>query len=64
MRAQPVPGPTELLPGCPDAVVDLQSAEGCALVGAQWFTGGAAGSGCAGPIGTAASAYPNAAYDC
>jgi len=35
-----------------------------ALVGAQWFTGGAAGSGCAGPIGTAASAYPNAAYDC
>jgi len=35
-----------------------------ALVGAQWFTGGAAGSGCAGPVGTAASAYPLAAYDC
>src|SRR3974390_649905 len=36
MRAQPIPGPTELLPGCPDAVIDLQSAEGCALVGARW----------------------------
>jgi gluconolactonase len=36
MRAQPIPRPSELLPGRPDAVVDLQSAEGCALVGAQW----------------------------
>jgi gluconolactonase len=31
-----VPGPPELLPGRPDAVVDLQSDEGAALVGAQW----------------------------
>jgi len=29
-------GPSELLPGRPDAIVDLQSREGCALVGAQW----------------------------
>jgi len=35
-----------------------------ALVSAQWFTGGATGSGCAGPVGTAASAYPLAGYDC
>ncbi len=35
-----------------------------ALVGAQWFTGGAAGSGCATGVGTAASAYPLAGYDC
>ena len=31
-----VPGPPELLPGRPDAVVDLQTAEGAALVGAEW----------------------------
>ena len=31
-----LPGPPELLPGRPDAVVDLQSAEGCALVRGQW----------------------------
>jgi gluconolactonase len=31
-----VPGPPELLPGRPDAVVDLQSDEGMALVGAEW----------------------------
>ncbi len=31
-----VPRPTELLPGRPDAVVDLQTAEGAALVGGQW----------------------------
>jgi gluconolactonase len=30
------PGPPELLPGCPDAIVDLQTAEGAALVGGQW----------------------------
>jgi gluconolactonase len=36
MLAQPIPRPSELLPGRPDAVVDLQSAEGCALVDAQW----------------------------
>src|SRR4051812_16765034 len=32
----PLPGPAELLPQRPDAVVDLQTAEGAALVGAQW----------------------------
>ncbi len=31
-----VPGPPELLPGRPDAVVDLQTADGAALVGGQW----------------------------
>jgi gluconolactonase len=30
------PGPPELLPGRPDAIVDLQSPEGVALVGGQW----------------------------
>src|SRR5215211_4512487 len=31
-----LPGPTELLPGRPDAIVDLQSDEGVALVGGTW----------------------------
>jgi gluconolactonase len=31
-----LPGPPELLPGRPDAVVDLQSDEGVALVEAEW----------------------------
>jgi gluconolactonase len=31
-----LPGPPELLPGRPDAIVDLQSTEGVALVGGQW----------------------------
>lgn len=31
-----LPRPSELLPGRPDAVVDLQSQEGVALVGGQW----------------------------
>jgi gluconolactonase len=31
-----VPGPPELLPGKPDAVVDLQTDAGAALVGGQW----------------------------
>ena len=31
-----LPGPPELLPGRPDAVVDLQTEEGVALVGAEW----------------------------
>ena len=31
-----VPGPPELLPGRPDAVVDLQSDEGATLVSGQW----------------------------
>ncbi len=33
MRA---PGPPELMPGRPDAVIDLQTAEGAHLVGGQW----------------------------
>ena len=35
-RAAHLPGPPELLPGKPDAVIDLQTHEGCALVGARW----------------------------
>src|SRR2546421_5878907 len=31
-----LPGPPELLPGCRDAVVDLQTAEGAALVSGIW----------------------------
>ena len=31
-----LPGPPELLPGRPDAIVDLQTDEGLALVGGQW----------------------------
>src|ERR671923_2135376 len=31
-----LPGPPELIPGRPDAVVDLQSDAGAALVGGQW----------------------------
>lgn len=31
-----LPGPPELLPGRPDAVIDLQTAAGAALVGATW----------------------------
>ena len=31
-----LPGPTELLPGRPDAVVDLQTEAGARLVGAEW----------------------------
>jgi gluconolactonase len=31
-----LPGPPELLPGKPDAVVDLQTDEGVALVGGEW----------------------------
>jgi gluconolactonase len=34
--AQRLPGPPELLPGRPDAIVDLQTDGGAALVGAQW----------------------------
>ena len=30
------PGPPEMLPGRPDAIVDLQTEEGVALVGGQW----------------------------
>jgi gluconolactonase len=31
-----LPGPPELLPGRPDAIVDLQTAEGIRLVGGEW----------------------------
>jgi gluconolactonase len=31
-----LPGPPELLPGCPDALIDLQTAAGVALVNAEW----------------------------
>jgi gluconolactonase len=34
--AAKLPGPTELLPGRPDAIVDLQTEEGVALVAGQW----------------------------
>ena len=34
--AASLPGPPELLPGCPDAVIDLQSRAGVELVGGQW----------------------------
>ena len=36
LAAARVPGPTELLPGRPDAIVDLQTDEGVALVGGTW----------------------------
>src|SRR5271157_1582999 len=35
-RATRLAGPCELLPGCPDAVIDLQTAEGAELLGARW----------------------------
>jgi gluconolactonase len=35
-RAARLPGPPELLPGRPDAVIDLQTAEGLSLVGGEW----------------------------
>ena len=31
-----LPGPPEVLPGRPDAIVDLQSDDGVALVGGRW----------------------------
>jgi gluconolactonase len=36
VSAARLPGPPELLPGRPDAIVDLQTDEGAALVGARW----------------------------
>jgi gluconolactonase len=35
-RAARLPGPPELLPGRPDAIVDLQTEDGVALVGGEW----------------------------
>ena len=34
--AAALPGPSELLPGCPDAIIDLQTDAGVELVGGQW----------------------------
>ena len=34
--AKSIPGPPELLPGCPDAVIDLQTTAGVELVEGQW----------------------------
>jgi len=35
-RASRLPGPPELLPGRPDAIVDLQTDEGVSFVGGEW----------------------------
>jgi gluconolactonase len=69
--APSVPGPPELLPGRPGAVLDLQTAEGCALVGGQWRYADArvreigfvelAGPGAADPLGP--GDVPNRTYD-
>ena len=66
-----VPGPPELLPGRPDAVIDLQTDAGAALAGAQWRYSDArveeiafvelAGSGAADPLGP--GDVPNRTYD-
>ena len=59
--AAALPGPRELLPGRPDAVIDLQTAAGCAAVRARWRYADAnvreigfvepAGPGAADPLG-------------
>ena len=69
--AAPLPGPPELLPGRPDAVIDLQTGEGCALAGARWRYADArvreidfvalAGPGAADPL--APGDVPNRTYD-
>jgi gluconolactonase len=66
-----VPGPPELLPGRPDAVVDLQTDEGSALVGGRWRYADArveeidfvelAGPGAPDPLGP--GSVPNRTYD-
>src|SRR5829696_1738633 len=66
-----VPGPPELLPGRPDAVVDLQTREGAALVGGSWRWSDArveeidfvalAGAGAEDPLGP--GDVPNRTYD-
>jgi gluconolactonase len=66
-----LPQPTELLPGRPDAVVDLQTEEGAALVGATWRYADArveeidfvavGGPGSDDPLGPGAD--PNRTYD-
>jgi gluconolactonase len=66
-----VPGPPELLPGRPDAIVDLQTDAGAALVGAAWRYADArveeidfvelAGPGTPEPLGP--GTVPNRTYD-
>ena len=66
-----LPGPPELLPGRPDAIVDLQTAEGLALVGGRWRYSDArveeidfvevGGPGSADPLGP--GEVPNRTYD-
>jgi gluconolactonase len=66
-----VPGPPEILPRRPAAVVDLQTDEGVALVGGEWRYADArveevafvalAGAGAADPLGP--GDVPNATYD-
>jgi gluconolactonase len=69
--AAPVPGPPELVPGRPDAIVDLQTDTGVALVGGTWRYADAglreidfvelAGPGTADPLGP--GTVPNRTYD-
>jgi gluconolactonase len=69
--AAPVPGPPELLPGRPDAIVDLQTHDGAALVGGTWRYSDArvreigfvalAGPGTSDPLGP--GTVPNRTYD-
>jgi gluconolactonase len=69
--AAPVPGPPELLPGRPDAIVDLQTDDGAALVGGRWRYADArveeigfvelAGPGAPDPLGP--GTVPNRTYD-
>ena len=66
-----LPGPPELLPGRPDAIVDLQRDDGAALVGATWRFADArvrevdfvelAGPGSADPLGP--GSVPSRTYD-
>jgi gluconolactonase len=66
-----LPGPPELLPGRPDAIVDLQTDAGAALAGAQWRYGDASvreidfvevgGAGAPDPLGP--GDVPNRTYD-
>jgi gluconolactonase len=69
--AAALPRPTELLPGRPDAVIDLQTDAGAALVAGTWRTADAAvreidfvavgGPGSADPLGP--GTVPNKTYD-